>query len=57
MRMRLASDLIAQYGNLAKQSTTMIVPAAMRDLSRFLATAMAIANKPERDGPRPATQM
>ncbi|MGA8261971.1 MAG: SPFH domain-containing protein [Arenicellales bacterium] len=45
MRMRLASDLIAQYGNLAKSSTTMIVPAEMGDLSRFLATAMAIADK------------
>ena len=44
MRMRLASDLIAQYGNLAKSSTTMIVPAEMGDLSRFLATAMAIAD-------------
>jgi regulator of protease activity HflC (stomatin/prohibitin superfamily) len=45
MRMRLASDLIAQYGNLAKSSTTMIVPAEMGDLSRFLATAMAITDK------------
>ena len=45
MRMRLASDLIAQYGNLAKTSTTMIVPAEMGDLSRFLATAMRIADQ------------
>ncbi|MGH8427626.1 MAG: SPFH domain-containing protein [Gammaproteobacteria bacterium] len=45
MRMRLASDLISQYGNLAKASTTMIVPAEMGDLSRFLATALAITNK------------
>ena len=45
MRMRLASDLISQYGNLAKASTTMIVPAEMGDLSRFLATALAITGK------------
>lgn len=45
MRMRLASDLIVQYGNLAKASNTMIVPAEMGDLSRFLATAMAIADR------------
>lgn len=45
MRMRLASDLIAQYGNLAKESTTMIVPAEMGDLSRFLGTALAIVDK------------
>jgi regulator of protease activity HflC (stomatin/prohibitin superfamily) len=45
MRMRLASDLIAQYGNLAKASTTMIVPADMGDLSRFLGTALAIVDK------------
>jgi regulator of protease activity HflC (stomatin/prohibitin superfamily) len=45
MRMRLASDLIAQYGNLAKASTTMIVPAEMGDLSRFLGTALAIVEK------------
>ena len=45
MRMRLASDLIAQYGNLAKTSTTMIIPAEMGDLSRFLATAMRIADQ------------
>lgn len=45
MRMRLASDLIAQYGNLAKASTTMIVPAEMGDLSRFLGTALAILDK------------
>jgi regulator of protease activity HflC (stomatin/prohibitin superfamily) len=45
MRMRLASDLIVQYGNLAKASTTMIVPAEMGDLSRFLGTALAIVDK------------
>jgi regulator of protease activity HflC (stomatin/prohibitin superfamily) len=49
MRMRLASDLITQYGNLAKNSTTMIVPAEMGDLSRFLATAMRIADKTASD--------
>jgi len=53
MRMRLASDLIAQYGNLAKSSTTMIVPAEMGDLSRFLGTALAIADKSDGNGVRP----
>lgn len=52
MRMRLASDLIAQYGNLAKSSTTMIVPAEMGDLSRFLGTALAIADKSDGNGVR-----
>ncbi|MGH8271387.1 MAG: SPFH domain-containing protein [Gammaproteobacteria bacterium] len=51
MRMRLASDLISQYGNLAKASTTMIVPAEMGDLSRFLATALAITGKGEANTP------
>ncbi|MHB8348151.1 MAG: SPFH domain-containing protein [Acidiferrobacterales bacterium] len=53
MRMRLASDLIAQYGNLAKASTTMIVPAEMGDLSRFLATALSIPGAKNGGGLRP----
>ncbi|HYW76709.1 MAG TPA: SPFH domain-containing protein [Gammaproteobacteria bacterium] len=42
MQMRLASDLISQFGNLASESNTMIVPADMGDMSRFLGTAMSI---------------
>ncbi|MGH8225542.1 MAG: band-7 C-terminal domain-containing protein [Gammaproteobacteria bacterium] len=43
--------MISQYGNLAKASTTMIVPAEMGDLSRFLATALAITGKGEANTP------
>lgn len=56
MQMRLASDLIAQYGNLAKSSTTMIVPAEMGDLSRFLGTALAIVDQKNAGAAAPPAQ-
>lgn len=42
VRLRVAEEYIKQFGQLAKASTTMIVPATASDLSGMIATAMSI---------------
>jgi regulator of protease activity HflC (stomatin/prohibitin superfamily) len=48
MQMRVAQDFIERWDAVAKQSTVMIVPADMGDLSKLVATAFKIV-----DGTRP----
>ncbi|MDE2517514.1 MAG: hypothetical protein KGL12_15915 [Rhodospirillales bacterium] len=42
MQMQLAKDFIGQWGNLAKQGTTMIVPASLGDIGAVVGTALQI---------------
>lgn len=41
VRMRVAEDYIKEFGRLAKESTTLIVPASAHDISSMIATAMS----------------
>jgi regulator of protease activity HflC (stomatin/prohibitin superfamily) len=45
IQLRLAEQYIAQFGNIAKTSTTLIVPANIGDVAGTLATAMAAVKK------------
>jgi len=42
VQLRVAEQYIAQFGQLAKAGTTMIVPAPLSDVSAMLATAMSV---------------
>jgi regulator of protease activity HflC (stomatin/prohibitin superfamily) len=42
MMMRVAEDFIAQWGAIAKESSVMIVPADMSDVSKIVGTALRI---------------
>jgi C-terminal region of band_7 len=42
MKMRLAQEFIAQWGAIAKESSVMIVPQDMGDLSKAIGTALRI---------------
>ncbi len=44
-RLRVAQDYVAQFGQLAKTATTMIVPASASDMSAMLATAFSVFDK------------
>jgi len=41
VQMRIAEDYIEQFGNLAKQNNTMILPANLADVASVIATAMS----------------
>jgi len=45
IQLRLAEQYIAQFGQLAKSSTTLVVPASVSDVAGTLATAMAAVKK------------
>ena len=42
MRLRIAEQYIAQFGQLAKEGNTLVVPANLSDLSSMLALASTI---------------
>ena len=42
VQLRVAEKLVEQFGNLAKQGTTLILPANFGDISSLIATAMSI---------------
>lgn len=44
-QLRVAEELVAQFGNLAKSTNTMILPANFGDISSMLAAAMAVIKK------------
>ena len=50
MQLRIAQQYIAEFGNLAKEGNTLIVPANLADLSSMMALATNIAK-----GKTPAT--
>ena len=43
--LRIAEKYLAEFGNMAKQSNTMIVPGNMSDLSGMIATATSVFKK------------
>lgn len=42
LQLQVARDFITQWGNLAKQSTTVLIPAEMGNVGSFIATALEI---------------
>ncbi len=42
VQLRVAEQYIAQFGNIAKQSTTLIVPSTLSDVSSVIASAMNV---------------
>jgi len=50
VQLRVAEKYIEQFGYLAKNTNTMIVPANVGDVAGFLATAMSIVGKSKGDG-------
>ena len=44
-RLKIAEEYLKQFGQLAKESTTMIVPATTSDMARMLATAFSLYDK------------
>lgn len=50
VRLRVAEEYIKQFGQLAKTSTTMIVPATANDLSGMIATAMSVFENAKNSG-------
>ena len=45
MQLRVAEAYIAQFGELAKEGNTLVVPANLTDLSSMVALATTIAKK------------
>lgn len=48
VQLRVAEKLIEQFGNLAKATNTMILPANFADLASIMATAMSVIKQVER---------
>ena len=47
--LRVAEQYIAEFGNLAKENNTMIIPANMGNLSSMVATAMSVLEQTKKD--------
>jgi regulator of protease activity HflC (stomatin/prohibitin superfamily) len=45
MQLRLGEEYLRQFGNLAKQSTTLIIPSELSDLASIVASATSIVRK------------
>lgn len=46
--LRVAEKYIAEFGNLAKENNTMIIPSNLGDMSSMVATAMSVLNQTKR---------
>lgn len=46
VRLRVAEQYITQFGQIAKQGTTLVVPANLTDVASIIQTAMAAAGRP-----------
>ncbi len=57
MQLQVARDFITQWGNLAKQSTTVLIPAEMGNIGSFIATALEIIRSREPAGSGPAASL
>ena len=44
MQLRVAEQYLHEFGNLAKESTTMILPATISDVASMIALAMNVVN-------------
>jgi regulator of protease activity HflC (stomatin/prohibitin superfamily) len=45
VQLRVAEQYIEQFGNLAKEGNTMIIPANLTDVSSIIATAMTVVKE------------
>ena len=54
MQLRLGEEYVRQFGKLAKESTTLVVPGHLSDLASMVATATSIMRRPP-TAPPPAT--
>jgi regulator of protease activity HflC (stomatin/prohibitin superfamily) len=50
MQLRVAEDYIQQFGNLAKQNNTLVVPANLSDIASMIALATKVFDQTHRDG-------
>ncbi|MGH7118505.1 MAG: SPFH domain-containing protein [Acetobacteraceae bacterium] len=55
LQLQVARDFIDRWANLAKQSTTIIVPADLGNIGSIIATALAIVKGESKLGARPAS--
>ena len=53
LQLRVAEQYIAQFGNLAQEGTTLIVPATISDVSSMIATAMNVIRHTQQDDAPP----
>jgi regulator of protease activity HflC (stomatin/prohibitin superfamily) len=53
LQLRVAEQYIAQFGNLAQEGNTLIVPASVSDVSSMIATAMNVIRHTQEDGGEP----
>lgn len=53
VQLRVAEQYIREFGNLAKQTNTLIVPASVTDIAGMLASAMTVIKKAKIDQPQP----
>jgi regulator of protease activity HflC (stomatin/prohibitin superfamily) len=51
MQLRVAEDYIQQFGNLAKQSNTLVVPANLSDIAGMIALATKVFDQTRASGP------
>ena len=51
MRLRIAEQYIQQFGNLAKEGNTLVVPANLSDLASMMALAQAVLRPPGAGNP------
>jgi regulator of protease activity HflC (stomatin/prohibitin superfamily) len=52
MQLRVAEQYIARFGEIAKQSTTVVLPASLTDVASLVATATSMIREPRRDDDR-----
>jgi regulator of protease activity HflC (stomatin/prohibitin superfamily) len=52
MQLRIAEEYVAQFGNLAKQANTLVVPASLSDLASMITLATNIAKSGGTPAPR-----
>ena len=53
IQLRVAEQYIGKFGELAKASTALVLPASVSDVGAMVALAMNVINR-ERQGPPPA---
>jgi len=56
MQLRIAEDYVQQFGNLAKASNTLVVPASLSDVSSMIALATKVFDASKDSGPPPPPQ-
>jgi regulator of protease activity HflC (stomatin/prohibitin superfamily) len=55
VQLRVAEQYITQFGQLAKESTTLVLPANAADVGSMIAMAMSVIRSTSTAGPRPPT--